>query len=393
MYVLNNGKIIDDETGEIIVKDTSSKFQDWYYDDYVREFKETKEIRFLEPMTAKELKDGEEIPQEGWIAEEKFDGHRATCYLTSKGMRLFSRRISKKTGWYSENTDSLPHIRECNPGKVMLGSILDGEIIMPTGVFADVQGVTGALPDRALQNQGEKGFAVLRAFDILYYRGINIQAMPLFKRKEYLQLVVCELASPFITIVPWWDGSQVDFKKVLEQVWERGGEGLILKDINARYEQKRSYFFLKLKDCIYRDVVVMDYEPPTKYFDGKTLDDKWRYWYSPESDSCIEHLGDPSSGVQQFDAVTKPFCKGWVGAITCGVYQNGKLVPVVSLKGFTDEEQDYIKQNRAELKGAVLEVKGQGISDRLKGTIRHPRFSRWRPDKDAEQCKWSDHIL
>jgi len=392
VYKLHNGKIIDDRTGEIIINDTTPKFQNWSYEDYCKEFKTTKEIRFLEPMTAKEIKPGEKIPSDGYIAEEKFDGHRALCFITSRGNRLFSRRISKKTGWYSENTDSLPQIREGSYEKC-LGTVLDGEITVPTGVFADVQGITGALPETALHNQAEKGFAVLNAFDILYYKGTNIQAMPLWKRKEYLKKVIAELNCPFIMQVPYWDGDAFNFKEVLSRVWERGGEGLIVKNKNARYEQKRSNFFLKLKDCIYRDVVVMDYEPPTKAFDGKTDWDKWMYWYHPESDCMLEHVGDPSSGPDQCDPVTKPFFKGWVGAITCGVYKDGKLVPVVSLKGFTDEEQEHIKNNRDKLKGTVLECKGQSVSDKDKGTIRHPRFSRWRPDKSAEQCTWADHII
>jgi hypothetical protein len=68
-YKLYNQKIIDELTGEIIVKDLSPKFQDWVYEDYLREFKLNKEIRFLEPQTAQEA-DKDNIPEEGYIAEK-----------------------------------------------------------------------------------------------------------------------------------------------------------------------------------------------------------------------------------------------------------------------------------------------------------------------------------
>ena len=383
MYKLHNGKIVDIETGEIVVKDPSPKFENWKADDYYKEFKATKEIRFLEPMTAKEVKQGQPIPTKGQIAEEKFDGHRALCYITSRGNRLFSRRISKKTNWYAENSDCLPHIRDF-PTRDFIGTVLDGEITMAT--FADVQGVTGALPETALLNQAERGFAVFNAFDILYYRGINVQAMPLWKRKGYLARVISEINSPYIKRVRTYatantladykdivDEGVTDFKSLLEKTWERGGEGLIIKDLNGRYEQKRSNFFLKLKDCIYRDVVVMAFEKPTREFTGKTDLDKWEYWEGKTP-------------------VTKPYAKGWIGAVICGVYKDGLLKPVVALKGFTDDELEYIKQQGDKLFGEVLEVKAHQISDPNEGTLRHPRFSRWREDKSAEMCTWDDHI-
>ena len=361
-------------------------FENYQYDDYVRDFHETKEIRFLEPMTAKEFKDKLEDVNDVYLAEEKLDGHRATCYITSKGNRFFSRRISKKTGWYAENTDCLPHLRDLDR-KGLEGTILDGELTMPTGVFADVQGVTGALPEKAIQNQKEKGWAVFNAFDILYYKGKNIQAFPLWKRKIYLFKVICELACANIVFHPVYvvgalfsDNFKLfnstvvsNYKVLLDEVWGRGGEGLILKDINARYEQKRSKSFLKVKDCIYRDVVVMGYDEPTRDFDGKTELEDWQFW--------IEE-----------DPVTKPYYYGWVGAIRCGVYKDGELIEVVSLKGFTDDEQWHIRENREKLLGTVLEVKAHQVSDKELGTLRHPRFSRWRPDKTADMCQWEEHV-
>ena len=106
-------------------------------------------IKGYEPMTAKELdtETAQELAFENSdnIIEEKFDGTRALVYflaqqvydaenntLTEEKMgycRVFSRRISKKTGFYVENTDSLPHIRETD-APALGGTILDGEMFI-----------------------------------------------------------------------------------------------------------------------------------------------------------------------------------------------------------------------------------------------------------------------
>lgn len=69
------------------------------------------EIRYIENMSAKEplneqnLEDLYAGVRAGThIVEEKLDGVRADMQFCQGKARLFSRRISTKTNWYSENT-------------------------------------------------------------------------------------------------------------------------------------------------------------------------------------------------------------------------------------------------------------------------------------------------
>lgn len=417
MLELIGKKLIDKETGEIVSHDISPKFENWDYNMYQLDTY----IRFLEPMTCREA-DKNNIQEYGTIAEEKFDGHRSLCFITPQGNRFFSRRISKKTGWYAENTDQLPHLRDYPIPKDLVGTVLDGELTMPT--FADVQGVTGALPETALANQLDKGFAEYNNFDILYYKGIRVENMPLWKRKLLLYKVFTQISfsyfkwvkmyyvhtKPFdytfqdlLENVPNMGENVSSFKKLLEHFWEEGKEGLIIKNITGKYEQKRSKQFLKLKECKTYDVAIMGFEEPTKFYDGKTLEEKgyWDYWLGcddPDFPICKRLTKKQAIDDNNYAPITKPYAMGWIGAINVGVYKDGGLIKVAEVKGISDADQEYILKmggisSHNELLYSVIEIKGQGIINKETGSIRHPRFNRWREDKNWEGCTWENHLI
>lgn len=405
--------VVDEETGEIVSRGLLPKFENYnYFEDWKKDG-----LRFLEPMTCQTLESVEsckENLEEEYIAEEKFDGHRSIWFVTPKGNRFFSRRISKKTGWYSENTDCFPHFRDFKFRVNLNGTILDGEVTMPTGVFADVQGVTGALPERAIEKQIEVGTAIFNAFDILYHKGVKVQNMPLWKRKVLLAKVVKEMKCPNIKLVPihfiketefitkmkqaGFPCIQVEsFSALRDEMWEKGLEGLVIKKIDSTYQLKRCKEWLKVKEVNTYDVVIMGYQEPTKDYDGKTLREKgfWDYWEDYDDPESIfeKRLTIAEMEERNCAPITKPYAKGWIGAIICGLYKDGELVETTEVKGITDEMQEYIREHRDELIGTVIEVKAQGIIDKETMSLRHPRFNRWRDDKSAEECKWEEFGL
>ena len=165
-------------------------------DDYVNA-----NVRPIEPMTAKEpLNDAElevMLTSDEYIAEEKLDGTRCTMHLGSKN-RLFSRRISKKTDWYAENSDSVPHLRDMETPTELYDTILDGEMRIDGREFKDVSSTLNCKWDEAILRQSELGYITFHAFDIIYYKGVYIAKMPLIKRKELLRKVVNELSNPYV---------------------------------------------------------------------------------------------------------------------------------------------------------------------------------------------------
>jgi ATP-dependent DNA ligase len=400
--------LVVSETGEIISTDVKPRFNKCRYDDYTNAFPV---IRYLEPQTCLEA-DKKHIPEDDTIAEQKFDGTRETMYVTSEGNRFFSRRISKKTIWFAENTDCVPHLRDLKL-KGLEGCIFDGELTTPTidGTSKDVQSIIGSLPETALENQIESGFAVFHVFDILYYKGVRVENLPLYERKKILHdlfkydipsvtflvrtktYATKKTAAKYPQIVDEVVGS---FKKLLYDMWDKGLEGLVVKYLKSLYEQKRTKTWLKLKPIKYRDVVILGYNPATIWYDGKSLGEKgfWDYWADAEDETAIvkKRMTSVEAEKKGLLPVTKPWAMDWIGSINVGVYKDKKLIKVAEVKGISDKDLEYIKKNEKELIGEVIEIKFNQFIDKKKTSCRHPRFSRWRDDKNAKDCTWNAWI-
>ena len=77
---------------------------------------------------------------------------------------------------------------------------------------------------------------------------------------------------------------------------------------------------------------------------------------------------------------------GQIGALIVAVLENKKQIIIANVSGMVDAERlsltELWKKNK--LFGKVVEVKYQEVGSR--GRLRHPRFSRMRPDKPAKDC-------
>lgn len=453
--------LVNEETGEIIAY-TTPKFQGLDYEDYVQA-----DLKYLVAQEATALNNkklNDLLATKRVIGEIKFDGHRGITQLRKDGNRMFSRRVAKETDWFAENTDQVPQIRDLIIPEDLIGTIIDGEILVdvPNCTCRTVQSVTGALPETAINWQLENKFAYLQAFDILFYKGYRLTAMPLWKRKIFLANVVERINSPFVRLGTMYvtdktfinlceeyvtsgakfkpfKGLSLDFlkshiqyvddlKAVYKDVLSQGMEGLMLKPLDGIYEHKRGNNYIKMKPNLTFDVVIMGYDEPEHYFDGKTLADggTWNYWEDAEDDSIIiEH---PYSGEEADEegliAVTKFYAKEWIGAVKFGVYKyfsweylyeqfgdigvetmmdNGELVntdadggrmlvEVGQTSGMTEEIRERITKNQLDMIGEVIEVKAQCIINPETGSLQHPRFSQFRPDKASESCTFEDHL-
>ena len=328
-------------------------------------------IRGYEPMTAKELETDEQqdkaLNDTSNFLEEKFDGTRALVYFLSQKTvddqdlgycRVFSRRISKKTNFYVENTDSLPQIREIDVPE-LAGTILDGEMFIEGQPFKEVSSTLNCLWDKALDRQIQKGFITFHAFDILFYQGIDLRKMPLERRKVYLKLAVEEANSPYIKEVPYYvcgntinesylsyldrieSGDEDLFLEYLENnkdtypnlfecidreinltprayyelIVATGGEGLIVKPRNGKYLHKRGWEYSKIKKFLTKDLIVIGFNEPTKEYTGKEVR-KWGFWEEVETEKKV--VGN-FFGNKKYIPVTKHYFHNQVGNLLLGV--------------------------------------------------------------------------
>lgn len=357
-------------------------------------------IRGYEPMTAKELEteeqQDEKLKDPAYLIEEKFDGTRALVYFLSQPdvsgnelgfCRVFSRRISKKTGFYVENTDSLPHIRELDQPE-LAGTILDGEMFIDGLPFKEVSSTLNCLWDKAVDRQIEKGFISLHAFDILFYKGIDLRKMPLERRKEYLRLAVEEADCPYIKEVEYFEcGAEIDadvYSEVMKRInmmdedpyfdmledekdtyphlyecWSKkkpltprayyelivstGGEGLIVKPKSGKYLHKRGWEYSKIKKFLTRELIVLGFDEPTKEYTGKDVR-KWGFWVEKSTDKRVQgnFYGD-----KKYEPVTKFYYYNQVGNLLLGVL-------------ITNEEFSKIPKNK---RGACANPSYYGLSD------------------------------
>lgn len=293
-------------------------------------------------------------------------------YIQDGYTRCFSRRVSEKTKWYCENTDSLPHLRDLNHPE-MNGTILDGEMFIPNRPFKDVSSTLNCKWDKAIERQSQIGNIVFHAFDILFYKGIDLRKMPLKRRKHYLELAVSKINSPYVVKVdsqqcgrvidtrpyfkthgaPYSVCSELEKRGKLssyptlckeyetckglvalsprafyEYIVATGGEGVMVKPADGKYFHKRGREYQKIKKFLTREVVIMGFTDPTDEYKGKfpTIE-KWDYWETNEGDRVDLSPYTPEQR-QQFKRnwypeecrpISKHYCNYWVGTIRFGV--------------------------------------------------------------------------
>lgn len=443
--------IVNEETGEVY----APKFLDYTCpEDYLKD-----NVIGVEPMTAKEPLNTEELDKMlnslDYIAEEKLDGTRCTMHLLEGANRLFSRRISKKTDWYAENTDSVPHLRDLEIPKEFYGTILDGEMRIDGKEFKEVSSTLNCKYDEAILRQTDIGYITLHAFDIIYFKGVYVAKLPLIKRKELLKQVIEAinfeyLVEEFYTddtlvveidndlLVKYHQGGleaypeltqaitvnieedyepfhiEIDKRTWYEYVLAKGGEGIMLKDKKGTYKHTRGREYTKWKKFDTWDVVILDFVPPTRDYTGKEVDNpnaKWDYWYDAEDDSRIVEGTMTMSDAEDEGLLpcTKHYAMDWIGTVKFGVEISfdelekwkktnkdkkpeviGRYLVVGECSGMDEDTREYMTNHQDELLETVIEV---GANEILKtGKLRHPRFIRFRDDKEANRCIWKDHV-
>ncbi len=295
----------------------------------------------------------ENIEDKQYIAEEKLDGSRFVLYIGGcpygrrTGNTLLSRRESVSDGFLSDKTDNVPHITDVDY-KDLNGTVLDGEVFYSS--FLETNAIMNSLPEEAVQKQ-KTGKVVYNAFDVMFYSGLDVRALPWVERRAILETVVSQANSPYIKAIKVITDDKLEYFK---QMIAQGGEGLIIKDTSKPYGEGWS----KLKKSYDISAIITGYKPG-----------KGKY-------------------------------ANQLGSIAVSVYHEGNLVEIGYVSGFNDQTRLLMSRDFDAYKGKVIDVFAQEIqkvSDKnLAGRLRHPTFHRFRDDVKPEDCTsekmFSDYV-
>lgn len=193
-----------------------------------------------------------------WLFEVKWDGYRAISFIKPDDFRFVSRR--------NENMiDRFPQV-EAIPGFVDAETaILDGEIVVVDASgrpnFQLLQNVAHIFPTG--KSDTSKGTLVYYVFDLLYVNGQDLRKRALTERKEMLKSII--RPNDFMR---YSDHLLEKGEAFFEQAKASNLEGIVAKRIDSPYIEKRTNYWLKIKNVRRQELVIGGYTQPRRSREG-----------------------------------------------------------------------------------------------------------------------------
>lgn len=314
------------------------------------------------------------------ILEPKLDGYRFT-FLCRDGFGGFFTRSGKRAPaadhliepmieaavslLQNSKNDDLRFLLNPRAGSLGryarddLNFMVDGEMMMP-GNFNE----TGALRRQSATAQG----ATFNIFDIMSYAhfdAVGSVGKPYLERRALLEEFVRGAANPAIKHTPrYFANSFAEIHQLYESFRANGLEGAMVKSPDGLYDKKKSYSWLKMKAEESEDLPIVGAfpgEPNTKY------------------SHCLGGLiVKRANGVEVrvgggfSDRERHQLWSDWSGKTLVFTYKNGD----------GDDVHEEISPSDEELTGRLIEVLYH--EETPDGSLRHPRYLRFRDDKAGE---------
>ena len=270
------------------------------------------------------------------LLEPKLDGVRVVTVINAvnKTAIMYSRN-----GKILENFSHITDAIEANIDQFERSLVLDGEMVSSS--------FQALMKQVHRKSDVQSDDARLMLFDIIpvseFQRGES--AMGQGRRSKLLRsmkTVFDKIGS--IDIIPQKQVDldsyvgELEFKEYNKEAIEAGFEGIMIKDVDATYECKRSASWLKMKPFIEVSLEITNVEEGT----GKNM--------------------------------------GRLGALVCSGVDDGRDVRVNVGSGFSDTDRIEFWANRDNLSGQIVEVRADAVTQNQDGTysLRFPRFLRFR---------------
>jgi len=187
----------------------------------------------------------DKIPKgDDWLHELKFDGYRILAFIRAGRVQLKTRTGQDWTQRFSDVAEALKQLP-------LREALIDGEI-----VALDEHGGTSFQSLQRAMEEGRGSSLVYYAFDIPFAEGNSLLRTPLIERKELLSRIVLANNSDNTGTVRYSDFVRGQGEDVLKQACEAGAEGIVSKQADSVYEQRRTRTWVKTK-CLQRQEFVI----------------------------------------------------------------------------------------------------------------------------------------
>jgi DNA ligase-1 len=320
----------------ILIKDLRCGVSEKTVNKVLKTFPEIKPVPVFECMLAHDGANDEKKIAGKKLLEPKLDGVRVLTFVN-----MDNRTVTQ----YTRNGKELvnfPHITKAIEDNIDLigrSVILDGEMISTS--------FQALMKQVHRKSDVKSDDAVLMLFDIIplseFQTGKSILGQ---KRRTNLlkgmKAIFDKIGS--IGVIPQIEVDlasyvgEMQFKDFNKEAIDNGYEGIMIKDLEAKYECKRSASWLKMKPFIEVSLEIKNIEEGT----GKN--------------------------------------EGRLGALVLEGIDDGKIINVNCGSGFTDDDRTEFWGDRESLPGQIVEVRADAVTQNQDGTysLRFPRFLRFR---------------
>jgi DNA ligase-1 len=277
--------------------------------------------------------------------EVKLDGVRVLAVCTSAGVTLYSRN-GKVFENFPQIAEAIESIYRLLPTSTMGSFVFDGEIVGES--FQKLMKQAHRKGNAKTDNMVYHVFDLLplRAFEEGFHNAQQHKRLELLeKSRTLLDATTCVRVMTGIEVDLDVSEGQNIMRRFADDAVAQGFEGIMIKDLDAPYECRRSSFWMKWKPTITVDLKIVGFEEGT----GRNT--------------------------------------GRLGAIVCEGVDNGRNISVNVGSGLSDADRDEYWLARDQLLGDVVEVEADAVTQNQDGTysLRFPRFLRFRGFEPGEK--------